>query len=256
MITADKIPQWLVWAFWISPFSWAVRSVAQNEFHSDRYDRPTTDGSDGTIGDEYLRVYEINTQRELWWLGPVYLIGLYLTLSAAATFALHVSRAWPSRGTKRNQDAESLQEEERLFTEAAAAGVTSPAQLPAMIPGVVHEVRLGTGLSSVSLQEVAQDAELNFTPINLAFRDLCYYVPIESKDPNTGKKSIVEKQLLRSISGFAKAGELTALMGSSGAGQSKTTQSKMGLRIMRVSYDLTLLYPFLCNFPPFQVRQL
>jgi ABC-type Mn2+/Zn2+ transport system ATPase subunit len=231
LITAAKIPNWLIWFFWFSPFSWAVRGLSQNEFHTARYDGPTTDGSSGTLGDEYLRVYEMDIRRELWWGAIVYMIGLYLILSALSTVALHYARAWPSRGTKRNQDAEALQEEERLFAEAAAAAVagvkgttittTSSMHSPPPPISKVHEVRLGSGLSSMSLPVQRQDTELSFTPINLAFKDLCYFVPIEVEDPATGKKNVVERQLLRSINGFARAGELTALMGSSGAG--KTT---------------------------------
>jgi ABC-type Mn2+/Zn2+ transport system ATPase subunit len=229
LITAAKIPDWLIWFFWFSPFSWAVRGLSQNEFHTARYDGPTTDGSSGTLGDEYLRVYEMDIRRELWWGAIVYMIGLYLILSILSTMALHYARAWPSRGTKRNQDAEALQEEERLFAEAAAAavagvkGITTTSSMHSPPPPIskVHEVRLGSGLSSMSLPVQRQDTELSFTPINLAFKDLCYFVPIEVEDPATGKKSVVERQLLRSINGFARAGELTALMGSSGAG--KTT---------------------------------
>ncbi|CAG8053829.1 unnamed protein product [Penicillium salamii] len=44
-----------------------------------------------------------------------------------------------------------------------------------------------------------------------AFQDVSYFVPVDGKD----------KQLLNSVSGYAKSGQLTALMGASGAG--KTT---------------------------------
>jgi len=260
LITADKVPDWLIWAFWLSPFSWAVRSVAQNEFHHSRYDVPTNDGSPGTLGDEYLRVYEIDTRRDLYWAGVVYMFGLYLFLTAAATLALHCSRAWPSRGTKRNQDAEALQEEERLFAEAAAAGVTSPSQLPAMPPPdapqstAVHEVRLGSGMSSMALPLQRQETELSFTPINLAFRDLCYYVPIQVEDPDTKKKTTVEKQLLRSISGFARAGELTALMGSSGAGKTTLMDVIAGRKTSgRITGDI-LVNGHKQQFPAFRRR--
>ena len=53
----------------------------------------------------------------------------------------------------------------------------------------------------------------HFMPVNLAWRDIHYTVMVE-KD-----KKKVERKLLTGISGYAKAGQLTALMGASGAGK-------------------------------------
>lgn len=55
---------------------------------------------------------------------------------------------------------------------------------------------------------------LNFVPVTLAFKDLKYFVPRPGKSQG-------HLQLLDGISGYAKPGTLTALMGSTGAG--KTT---------------------------------
>jgi len=56
----------------------------------------------------------------------------------------------------------------------------------------------------------------NFIPVDLVFRNLWYSV--QGPDDKKGKYSL---DLLKDVSGFAEAGTLTALMGSSGAG--KTT---------------------------------
>src|SRR5207244_2121749 len=37
LITEGKIPNFLIEFFWISPFSWLVRSLANNEFNDSRY---------------------------------------------------------------------------------------------------------------------------------------------------------------------------------------------------------------------------
>ena len=42
LILEEKIPRWLIWNFWISPFSWVLRSLAINEFAASRYDEPFT----------------------------------------------------------------------------------------------------------------------------------------------------------------------------------------------------------------------
>lgn len=64
-------------------------------------------------------------------------------------------------------------------------------------------------------------SDLHFERMDLAWRDLHYSVPVSEKDQATGKQRTVQRELLAGVSGFARAGELTALMGSSGAG--KTT---------------------------------
>jgi ABC-type multidrug transport system permease subunit len=53
LITSEKIPNYAIWLFYLSPFSWGFRSNAQNEFFADRY-------SSG-LGNRYLDVWQINT---------------------------------------------------------------------------------------------------------------------------------------------------------------------------------------------------
>lgn len=38
LITKDNIPEWLVWIYWSTPFSWAIRALVINEFKSADYD--------------------------------------------------------------------------------------------------------------------------------------------------------------------------------------------------------------------------
>jgi hypothetical protein len=55
LITKDKIPNWLVWLYYISPFSWSVRSGALNEFHSGR------SGYANGVGNTYLDVWQVSS---------------------------------------------------------------------------------------------------------------------------------------------------------------------------------------------------
>ena len=70
--------------------------------------------------------------------------------------------------------------------------------------------------SSFKLQSAS--TALPFAPIDLAWRNIHYTVMVDRQDGGKGK---VGRKLLTGINGYAKAGQLTALMGSSGAG--KTT---------------------------------
>lgn len=39
IIAKDKIPDWLVWIYWCTPFSWLIRGLVVNEFNSADYDQ-------------------------------------------------------------------------------------------------------------------------------------------------------------------------------------------------------------------------
>ena len=56
-MTRNKILIWLQWIYWISPFSWSIRSVALNEFNAPSYDYLINTGS-GMVraGTYYLEV--------------------------------------------------------------------------------------------------------------------------------------------------------------------------------------------------------
>jgi ABC-type multidrug transport system ATPase subunit/ABC-type multidrug transport system permease subunit len=68
------------------------------------------------------------------------------------------------------------------------------------------------------IDERDRAAFFQYSQIALTFKNICYSVP----DPKAkGKKNAPPLQLLRNVTGFAKPGTMTALMGASGAG--KTT---------------------------------
>ena len=162
-----------------------------------------------------MHVYQIDTNEAYRWAGVGYLLGLWLTLIAVAMVALHFKRAPLTRGTRRSQDVE-------LFSDGDDA---------APPPQPVYEVRIGVASSSIALREEARAAKeaahpIKFEPVSLSWSDLRYHVPVEKKDPETGKTTTVQRQLLAGISGFVRAGELVALMGASGAGVRNNCQAQ------------------------------
>lgn len=64
--------------------------------------------------------------------------------------------------------------------------------------------------STTDENSVSQSSKMPFTPLTLAFNDIKYDVQLPSKE---------WKRLLRGISGVAKPGKLTSLMGVSGSGK-------------------------------------
>jgi ABC-type multidrug transport system ATPase subunit len=99
LIAPSAIPAFL---YWISPFSWSIRSIAQNEFLSPRYDDLLgTPPQQQRRGDLLLQTWQITTDKDYMWAGVGMLFGEYLVLSALAAWLLSGKRQWLAMGTKR-----------------------------------------------------------------------------------------------------------------------------------------------------------
>jgi len=193
LLTADKVPSYLIWLYWLSPFSWAVKSISQSEFSDPHYDRLITnaDGELQRAGDVFLKAWEISTDFAYRWAGFGYLIsffGFWLIISA---LCIKYKRFELSRGTSRLK----VDDEE---------GVQSMTSNRCINTAIAIDQHASSTASS-----------LPFQPAILAFNNLKYTVTIEE---NKVKR---DKVLLQGVSGYARPGTITALMGVSGAG--KTT---------------------------------
>jgi hypothetical protein len=58
LVTLNHMLIWLKWVYWLSPFSWAIRSLALNEFNAPSYDFNVTTmtGGQARAGTFYLEV--------------------------------------------------------------------------------------------------------------------------------------------------------------------------------------------------------
>ena len=215
LVTFEKIPVWLQWISWITPFSWTFRSLALSEFHTQsRYPNG--------LGDTYLDVWQVNTNDEFKWASIGFNFGLFFIFVVLSALALSAKRAWLSIGTRRSHD-ESAEALNSLGTEC---GDTS---------GGMVRVRVGARSTSmreaITLHEVAAESTgLEFTRMDLTFSSLRYTVTVTEQD-DAGVERTYERALLQDINGFARAGELTALMGSSGAGKTVSTAAHPAGRV-------------------------
>ena len=209
LIIEGAIPRWLIWAYWISPYSWVLRSMAINEFDADRYNVPfTAPGSqyDGyRTGEAYMRLFDIDPTWAYQWAGVGYLVGFFLVMMQLSVYVLGRARYPLTTGTKRFLDEEA--EEERESEEE---------QRPKRVS--IEAAAQQAWMQSASTLRPLSTTALPFQPIDLAWRNIHYSVMVNPQDGGKGK---VARKLLDGISGYARAGQLTALMGSSGAG--KTT---------------------------------
>eukprot|EP00878_Enallax_costatus_P047499 GHUV01058290.1.p1 GENE.GHUV01058290.1~~GHUV01058290.1.p1 ORF type:complete len:113 (-),score=19.55 GHUV01058290.1:18-356(-) len=86
---AASIPGWWIWAYYISPFSWALRTIAINEMQQERWSKPAPGNSKHlTLGQEGLDTFGLFTSNHWIWAGVGYLIGFTLLMNVLAFLAL------------------------------------------------------------------------------------------------------------------------------------------------------------------------
>jgi len=192
LITRSKIPDFLIEFYWITPISWALRSLVQNEFYD-----PIYEGK----GAELLSSFEVQTDKAWKWAGIGYELGFFFVCIVAAAICLVTFRFDLLQGTK------------RIKTQEISEVPTTRSQKVITIPPPVGQ---GQVVGQGSSRKINTSFSLPFTPASLVFKDLHYTVKVKNQDKQT-----VDRKLLNGISGYVKPGQCTALMGASGAG--KTT---------------------------------
>jgi len=195
LITRSKIPDFLIEFYWLTPISWALRSLVQNEFYAPLY---------GGNGATYLEAFEVQTDRAWQWAGVGYILGFFLVCILASAYLLKTVRFDLLQGTKRKKDDLPL------------IAANSPPVTKSLQTIEIPNPALGGARPKSSSRIINNSFSLPFTPLSLAFHDLHYTVKVKNSEGAT-----VDRKLLNGISGYVKPGQLTALMGASGAG--KTT---------------------------------
>ncbi|KAE9143441.1 Pleiotropic drug resistance protein 3 [Phytophthora fragariae] len=198
VMTKSTMPGWFVWIYWINPIAWCLRGLAVNEYRAGKFDVCIYKGVDYcsdynmTMGEYYLSQFDVPSSKVWVWAAMLFMIACYALFMALGCYVLEYHRyESPEHTIIKDKDEE---------TDDSYAFAATPK---------------GSSTSSTA-RAVALDIgrEKNFVPVTIAFTDLWYSVP----KPGNPKESL---DLLKGISGFAKPGTMTALMGSSGAG--KTT---------------------------------
>jgi len=134
-------------------------------------------------GNNYLVIFEMYTDEIYKWMGILYMGGLFILGTIFCAYLLHTKRFELSVGTKRVAESEELQ-----------------------LSGEDELVKIDMA------RQASSSSKLPFIPVTVVWKNIGYVVPIKGQEDRT---------LLTDISGFCRPNEMTALMGSSGAG--KTT---------------------------------
>ncbi|GMF32289.1 unnamed protein product [Phytophthora lilii] len=199
VVTKSQIPDYLIWAHWISPIAWALKALAINQYRSSDFDVCVYDGVDYCekynglkMGEYYLSLFDIATEKEWVVYAIIYLLAVYVFFMFLSYLAMEYVRY----ETPDNVDVsvKSVEDENSYVLTETPKGAKADVN-------TVIELPVGT-------------REKNFVPVTVAFQDLHYWVP----DPHNPKEQL---ELLKGINGYAVPGSITALMGSTGAG--KTT---------------------------------
>ncbi|ETL42007.1 hypothetical protein PPTG_09863 [Phytophthora nicotianae INRA-310] len=200
LLRKTDIPDYLIWFYWIDSVAWSIRSLSVNQYLAPKFDVCVYRDIDycsrygTTFGKYSLKLSGLPTE-EIWiYFGWLYFIVGYIVLVLAAHLVLEY---------KRYESPES----------------TTVVQADLDVKEGHSDTKPNTDIGSATVPE---DVAVSITtprksavPVTLAFQDLWYSVPMPG-----GKKG-EDIDLLQGVSGFAKPGTMTALMGSSGAG--KTT---------------------------------
>ncbi|DAZ96398.1 TPA: hypothetical protein N0F65_012479 [Lagenidium giganteum] len=209
--TKKQIPDYFIWAYWIDPVAWALRSMAIMQYRDDRYavdvyhKEPNVNyrlAYNMTMGEFYLTRFDVETDKQWIAYGYIYMAGAYLLFMFMSWFVLEYHRyerpehiSLPEEDDDKESEVNDEAENETMYSL-----VTTPK----------HSASPNDSDVAVTINR----RERSITPVAIAFQDIWYTVP----DPTHPKQTL---DLLKGISGFALPGKMTALMGSSGAG--KTT---------------------------------
>ncbi|OWZ08658.1 ABC transporter, partial [Phytophthora megakarya] len=80
VVPMGRIPDFLVWIYWINPVAWCLRSVAVNQYRSPKYDVCVYGGENYcekynmTMGEYLLSEYDVPSSKAWVWAGIVYLV--------------------------------------------------------------------------------------------------------------------------------------------------------------------------------------
>ncbi|OWZ21089.1 ABC transporter [Phytophthora megakarya] len=184
-IPKDQIPDYLIWLYWASPVAWGIRGLAVNQFRAPRFD---------------VCIYEDVD---------------YCALSGGTMGEYYLS-LFDVPASKQYQNA-------------AVDEVDSPQRSKQPNDSSYKLVKTPKGTDSVdiTIQRSSENHKQHFVPVTLAFENIWYSVPMPhhlkkiNPDDDREKTHDGMLQILKGVSGFARPGFMTALMGSSGAG--KTT---------------------------------
>ncbi|XP_074327306.1 ABC transporter G family member 29-like [Apium graveolens] len=190
VLPKDDVPNWLEWAYWLSPIPYTTSSLAVNEMLAPRWMSKLASDNKSSLGVAVLKSFNFHVNPNWVWICAAALFGFIVLFNILFTFALTYLREMEiqQQSNRSNYNKPNIIDDSSLTTAAAGIGLKRGMVLP-------------------------------FTQLAMSFDAVNYYVDVP---PHMKEQVNDDKlQLLTQVSGAFKPGILTALMGVSGAG--KTT---------------------------------
>merc|ERR1711871_1430520 len=199
----DDIPAGYKWLYHINIFQYGISALAVNEFRSDKFSA-VVPGTGKTLGETFLEAYQFPTDKEV--IGYTFAADVvyYVIAIVVMSIGLHFQR----------------------HTSVAGAVNTS-----------------GGSVQSSDKKADKKKAAMPFVESTLTFKDISYWVTVKKQVEHgdspgdiemgsTSGGSSEKKRLLNSVSGYAKPGTMTALMGASGAGKTTLLDVVAGRKLL------------------------
>jgi len=237
----------MTFLYYVDIFGYSVRSLAQNEFLSPKYDVQVPQPGGGTtrLGHLYLTTFGMSTDDAWQWGGVGFQAGILVIVLFASVMSFVSVKFDRNIGSRRDVEAtlaEVAPAADNSVAVRSVVGKPAPVLTVAVPPPQASDGSAGAPTpSSAPHRAVASpgdstpgsaaivpvpatptaggavtvSAAIAFQPMTVAFSDVRYTVKL-TKRAGGGLKT-----LLHGISGFARPGRMLALMGASGAG--KTT---------------------------------
>ncbi|GBG33780.1 ABC transporter G family member 49 [Hondaea fermentalgiana] len=193
-ISEDTLPDWLVWLFWISPVSFAMRATGIVIFDSETFEDQ---------GHLALELYEIRSNRNWVWIAIVYNVGVGLLAILVQWLLLRNKRFGNHRAHRAGGGPGWDEEEDMVIEEDLERSMSNG-----------HDDRAAAAATALT-------ASMPCPKVNFSFRDITYVVNPKSKTKR--------KKLLSNVSGHVTNGRMCAIIGATGAGKT-TLLNQIALR--------------------------
>ncbi|KAG2425086.1 hypothetical protein HXX76_013995 [Chlamydomonas incerta] len=213
-----SIPPWAIWAYWISPYGYALRALVINEMVSPKWQNVPAPGGppDLSMGDAALLSFDFYTTRDWIWIGVGFLNGFYIVFTLATAWCLAVlnpevpAAQLPdpeevanarARAEARHAEMQKQLAKAPSTKQPRSASVASKMQLQLKTDSVAGDQsgkgdggeaapKLVLSPSMAAIQDYIDiSSSLPFTPITLVFQDLKYWVPNPAYSRRAARKA-------------------------------------------------------------------
>ncbi|XP_057431805.1 ABC transporter G family member 36-like [Lotus japonicus] len=232
LLPKREIPDWWVWAYWVSPLSYAFNALTVNEMLAPRWMHPqSSSDKTTTLGLKVLSNFDVYDSKGWFWIGSAALVGWIILYNVLFTLALmYLNPLEKKQAIISEEDASEMELEGDTNEQPRLVRPQSKRE------SVLRSLSTADGNNSreVAMQRMSSQANngsgaegaprrgmvLPFQPLAMSFDSVNYFVdmPAEMKAQGVAEDRL---QLLREVTSSFRPGVLTALMGVSGAG--KTT---------------------------------